>query len=125
MDFRRLNSMTPRDRVQVELLQSVLNQLKGSQVFSTLDLESGYLQISLSPTSRKLTAFTINNQRYEWVHMPFGLTNAVSTYARLMSTVLSGIKGVTNFLDDILIFAKDEEEHAQILEQVLSRLHQH
>ena len=101
------------------LLQTVLNRLKGAKVFSTLDLESGYLQIEFSPESRKLTAFTINNTRYEWRHMPFGLNNAVSTYARLMNTVLSGIEGVTNFLDDILIYSESEEQHAEILKKVL------
>src|SRR5699024_3392222 len=90
--------------------------------------KSGYWQIPMDPESKHLTAFaTPDEATYQYKVMPFGLKNAPATFQKLMATVLSGLlrKSVHVYLDDIIIYSRNEAEHLVHLRQVFERLQEY
>ena len=124
VDYRKLNNVTRFDAYPLPRVDETLEALGGSKFFTTLDLLSGYWQVGLTPEARLKSAFCVRSSLYLWNVMPFGLCNAPSTFERLMETVLLGLQWKTClvYLDDIVIFAKNEEEHLQRMEEVFQRL---
>ena len=122
IDFRKLNSNTIPDRLPMPVLDEVLANLGGAKVFSSLDLLSGYWQVPLSESSKKLTAFSTHRDHLQYNVMPFGLSNAPLTFVRLMNLVLGNMPGVYCYLDDIIVFSATLEEHLALLENVLQKL---
>ena len=86
-------------------------KLKGAKVFSTIDLMSGYHHIALGKDSRAKTAFMKPFGKYEFLMVPFGLAQAPAYFQLLMNKVLEGLSYVMTYLDDIIIFSKNELEH--------------
>ena len=100
-----------------------LDQLSEAKWFNTLDLASGYWQVTMNPDSRVKTAFCTHLGLYEWLFMPFGPCNAPATFERLMEKVLKGLvwHGVLVYIDDIIAFGSTWEGALERLEQVLVR----
>ena len=82
-------------------------KLKGAQVFSTIDLRSGYHHIALGKDSRSKTAFVMPFGKYEFLMVLFGLAQAPAYFQLLMNKVLEGLPYVMTYLDDIIIFSKN------------------
>ena len=97
-------------------------KLKGAKVFSTIDLRSGYHHIALGKSSRAKTAFVTPFGKYEFLMVPFGLAQAPAYFQLLMNKVLKGLKFAMTYLDDIIIFSKNELQHLEHLEIVFSCL---
>ncbi|KAG0435690.1 Transposon Tf2-9 polyprotein, partial [Dictyocoela muelleri] len=120
IDYRKLNQATQEDYYLFPKVWDILFQLRGSTVFSKLDLKSGYYQIALNPRCTQYTAFIIENEKYEWIRMPFGLSNAPKTFQKAMDMLFSSLTYVKVYLDDIIIHSENIGKHEQHLENVLS-----
>ena len=99
-------------------------KLKGSKVFSTIDLRSGYHHIALGKDSRPKTAFVTPFGKYKFLMVPFGLAQAPAYFQLLMNKVLEGLTYAMTYLNCIIIFSKNEVEHSEHLEEVFRQLRQ-
>ncbi|WVZ97619.1 hypothetical protein U9M48_043138 [Paspalum notatum var. saurae] len=101
--------------------------LARAKVFSKIDLRSGYYQIKIREEDIPKTAFSTRYGLYEYLVMSFGLTNAPAFFMYMMNSVFMNEldKFVVVFIDDILVYSKNEEEHEEHLWTVLTRLREH
>jgi hypothetical protein len=126
IDYRQLNAQTIKNVYALPRCDELFDRLLGAKVFTKLDLRSGYHQIRVAPEHIERTAFNTRYGHYEFLVLPFGLTNAPATFMSMMNDLLRPYldKFVIVFLDDILIYSKNEEEHEQHVKQVLDILRQ-
>ena len=124
VDYRRLNLLTEKDAFPLPRTSDCLDAVSGARVFSTLDITSAYNQIPVREADVPKTAFVTKYGLYEFTTMPFGLCNAPATFQRVMELALSGLQWNTCliYLDDVIIFSKTHEEHADKLRSVLERI---
>ena len=124
VDFRALNKQTIKNRFPLPRMDELLDMLTKAKYFTSLDLQQAYNQVQLLPEDREKTAFVTHLGLYEYKVLCFGLANAPATFQSLMNESLQGLlyKNVVAYLDDILIFSEDEEEHVAHVEEVLKRL---
>lgn len=126
-DYRKLNSVTRKDAFPIPRVEESLDMLGKARLFSSLDLISGYFQVSMNEEDRAKAAVTTPFGLYQWTRMPFGLCNGPATFQRLMECCLGDLQweSLLIYLDDILIFSHDFETHLQRLDKVLGRLGEH
>ena len=125
VDFRKINSITVRDAFPLPRIDEALQSVRQSQWFSSIDLAQGYLQLAMDPDDIGKTAFRAGSSGlYEFTRMPFGLSNAGSSFCRLMEMCLGDQQFVTMllYIDDICIFAPDEDSMLDRIELVFDRL---
>src|SRR3954471_17576270 len=127
VDYRPLNLATINNKYPLPRINDLYDQLAGSAVFSKMDLRLGYHQIRIREEDIPKTAFITRYGLYEYTVMSFELTNAPATFSRLMNSIFMEYldRFVVIYLDDILIYSKNEEEHAEHLRLVLMKLREH
>jgi hypothetical protein len=127
IDYRPLNAVTIKNKYPLLCIDILFDQLAGAKVFSKIDLRSGYHQIKIRPSDIPKTAFATRYGLYEYLVMSFSLTNALAYFMYLMNSVFMPEldKFIVVFIDDILIYSKNLEDHARHLHVVLQRLRDH
>ncbi|WVZ49933.1 hypothetical protein U9M48_001248 [Paspalum notatum var. saurae] len=113
VDYRSLNAVTIKNKYPLPRIDDLFDQLKGAKYFSKIDLRSGYHQLKIREGDIYKTAFVTRYGQHEFTVMSFGLTNAPAYFMNLMNKVfMDGLdKYVVVFIDDILIYSMDKEEH--------------
>jgi hypothetical protein len=121
MDYRSLNEVTIKNKHPLPRIDDLFDQLKGACVFLKIDLRSRYHQLKIQASDIPKTTFITRYGLYEYMVMSFRLTNAPAYFMYLMNKVFMGYldKFVVVFINDILIFSKNEEEHDKHLRLVL------
>ena len=127
VDYRALNEVTIKNKYPLPMINDLFDQLQGAKVFSKIDLRSGYHQLKIRGQDVPKTDFTTRYGLYEYTVMSFGLTNAPAYFMNMMNKVFMEFlnKFVVVFIDDILVYSKNEEEHKEHLRLVLEKLREH
>jgi hypothetical protein len=127
VDYWSLNVVTIKNKYPLPHIDILFDQLVGAKLFSKIDLHSGYHQIKIRPEDIPKTAFSIRYGLYEYLVMSFGLINPLAHFMYLMNSVFMSEldKFIVVFIDDILVYFKNEEEHEQHLRVILQRLRDH
>ena len=124
VDYRRINSITRKDAYPIPRAQDCLDALSGSEVFSTVDMTSGFYQVPIREEDIPKTAFITKHGLYEYTVMAMGLSNSPSMFQRIMELAMRGLQWIACliYLDDVIIFGRNFEEHANRLRSVLDRI---
>src|SRR5712675_831467 len=126
-DYRCLNEMTIKNKYPLPLIQELIDKLQGTSIFTKLDIRWGYNNIRMKNGDEWKAAFRTNRGLFEPLVMYFGLCNSPATFQTMMNDLLKekideGF--VVVYMDDILIFTKDETTHKQVVTEVLRILEQ-
>jgi hypothetical protein len=127
IDYRPLNAVSIKNKYPLPRIDVLFDQLVRAKVFSKIDLRSGYHQIKIRASDIPKTAFSTRYGLYEFLVMSFGLTNASAYFMYLMNSVFMPEldKFVVVFINDILVYSKNKEEHVGHLHVVLQHLREH
>jgi hypothetical protein len=124
VDYRRLNELTVRNNYPLPVIDDILASVGSGKVFTRIDLYSAFWQVPVKETDIPKTAFTCPMGLYEFIFMPFGLKNAPATFQCVINHVLAPVLGkcCVAYLDDVIIYSDNEQEHAEHVRMVLDLL---
>ncbi|GAB2275573.1 hypothetical protein Dimus_039136 [Dionaea muscipula] len=124
IDYREINKVTVKNRYPLLRIDDLFDQLQGAQVFSKIDLRSGYHQLKVRDADIAKTAFRTRYGHYEFLVIPFGLTNAPTAFMDMMHRVFKPYldRFVVVFIDGILIYSRSREQHMDHLRIALQTL---
>ena len=134
VDYRVINSLLPEVQkahskakgvltlVPLPQIDHIYARLRGSHIFSTFDLRSGYHHMELSPEARAKSVFVTPLDKFEFTRCPFGLSQAPAYFQRLINKVIKGLPFAFAYLDDVLIHSPDIETHLQHIRILFQRL---
>ena len=127
IDYRDLNAISEMDAYPLPRIEELFTKLSRARWFTKMDLKAGFHQIPMNKESMKYTAFRIGVplegcSHYEWTVMPMGLSMAPASFQRWMERSLEGLEGITLvYLDDVLVFSREEQQHKEDVRRVLQR----
>jgi hypothetical protein len=122
VDMRCANKAVQRERFPMPNIEEIIQQINGSSIFSRFDLSQSFHQIELDEQSRFITTFVCHNGLHRHKRLMFGINSAPEIHQRIIQQILQHIPNGRNNVDDIIIFAKNQEEHDKTLRLVLQRL---
>lgn len=122
VDYRRINQITVFDAEPMPVAEDIYARLAKAKYFSKMDFVKGYWQTPMAEQDKQKTAFSTPFGLYQFKRMPFGLQNAGATYGRMMRKVLEGLQASDNFVDDVLSFTSEWDNHLAELKQVFTRV---
>ena len=121
VDMRCANKAVQRERFPMPNIEDIIQQMNGP-LFSRLDLSQSFHQIELDEKSRFITTFVCHKGLHRYKRLMFGINSAPEIHQRIIQQILQDIPNCRNNADDIIIFAKNQEEHGEALRLVLQRL---
>jgi hypothetical protein len=121
VDYRKLNALIKKNRYPLPLIDETLAWLSKAKIFTKLDIRQAFHRIRISPESKELTAFCTRYGLFQYRVLPFRLTNGPATFQSYINNALMDLLDVicTAYLDDILIYSKDELQHKAHVKQVI------
>ncbi len=121
IDYWQLNKVIMKNKYPLPRINDLFDQLKGPGIFSKIDLKLGYHELRVKDADVPKTAFRTRYGHYKFLVMPFGLTNAPVAFMDLMNRFFHPYldQFVVVFIDDILVYSKNNEEHDEHLRIVL------
>ncbi|CAF1016621.1 unnamed protein product [Brachionus calyciflorus] len=122
VDARAANKAIIHERHSAPTVEDLIVELNGARYISKFDLISGYHQLKLSKKSRFITAFSTHKGIYQYKRLNFGISSSSEIFQKKVEEVLSGLTGVKNISDDVIVFGSTKEEHDRNLLRVLERL---
>ena len=122
VDLKLLNESVLREVHPIPKVDETLAQVSGASVFSKLDANSGFWQISLAEESRPLTTFITPFGTFCFNILPFGISSAPELFQRRMGRLLEGLPGVLCLMDDVIVFGSNQSKHDAHLTAELKRL---
>jgi len=124
VDYRKLNAVSTKDAYPVPDVQEALDSLGGNSLYCSIDLLAGYWQVGMTDRASECSTFCTRRGFFSFSRMPFGLSGAPATFCRLMNIVLAGLLFVIClcYIDDLIIFARTEQELLDRVNVVLTRL---
>ena len=126
VDYRKLNNITIQDKFPLPNLEQALQMVGGHRYYSKLDLRSGYFQIPIKEDDKHKTAFITTHGLFEFNVLAQGLKNSPPSFQRIMSNLLLPCKKFCIvYLDDVLIYSDNFDQHLQHVNQVLAILNKH
>ena len=124
VDYEQLNKLSIANIYPVPLMTKLRDRVAVAKIFTKLNLKDGYHLLRIKEGNEWKTAFRTRCRHYEYKVMPFGLVNAPATFQAMMNTILRNFldHGVVVYLDDILIYSENVEEHIALVKKVLAQL---
>ncbi|CAO1614203.1 unnamed protein product [Parajaminaea phylloscopi] len=124
VDYKRLNTVTTKDKYTLPLIADILHFVGKGRIFSKVDLRGAYNLMRVAEGDEWKTAFCTPQGSYEYLAMPFGLCNAPSAFQRWMNSIFGDLipRKLMVYLDDIIVFSQDEQEHRATLHELFKRL---
>ena len=121
-DYRLLNKRTELDLYPLPHLKDYTYKVAGSKIFSKVDLRKAFHQVNIDIRDRYLTCVTTPWGLFNFRRLSMGMQNSAQSFQRLMDSILNGLENVFCYMDDLLIYNKNEEEHKATLEELFKRL---
>ena len=126
IDYKPLNHFLRDDKFPIPKTSALPVLFREATIFSKFDLKSGFWQLGIDPSDRHKTAFCIPNAQYQWTVLPFGLKTAPSLFQKAMTRIFEPLlSSAIIYIDDILLFSKDMESHAKLLDQFFQLANQY
>ena len=123
VDYRKLKSQTDNQSFTLPSILDVTNRLHGATVFSSLDLKNAYWQVNVRASDRKYKAFSCPRGTFQFRKIPMGTKNFAFTFHMAIAYILKGTESFTfSYIDDILVFSRDLDEHKRHLHEIIYRL---
>ena len=122
IDYRRLNGISTTDAYPLPRVDDCVDQVGRARYLTKVDLVKGYWQVPLTKRAQEVCGFVVGGETYRCLVMPYGLKNAPATFQALMNRIVAEIPHTTVYLDDVLIYDDDFEEHVQHIELLVSGL---
>jgi hypothetical protein len=122
VDMRCVNKAIKREHHNTPTIHDLVHDLNGAAIFSKLDLNQGYNQLELEEESRYVTTFATHVGLRQFKRLNFGICSASEVFQEAISHALSGLQGVINFSDDILVYGKNQQSHDENLQKTFQRL---
>lgn len=123
LDARKINQLTNPQFEAPQNIDSLLGKIGNNTIFTKLDLKNSFWLIPLSEESRKYTGFSIDGNTFQFKVVPFGLSTSLSALVRVMQIILGKYEEFcVHYVDDILVFSKNDEEHKRHIKIILEKL---
>jgi hypothetical protein len=121
-DFRPLNALLPDDTFPLPRISDIFKALAGAVIFTTLDLKAAYNRFLIAPEDRHKTCFTWQDMQYVFARAPFGLKTLPSIFQRVIQIIIADIPFARAYIDDVIVFSQNLDEHADHVRQVVQAL---